>query len=306
MRRRLLLAAILAAASEARAAAFRQTWRDEARGRDVPVLVRLPDMPGPRPVMILSHGLGGSREGLGYLGAGLAQAGFVVIHLQHAGSDDVLWQTLGEDALRRAGSDSNAAMGRLLDCVFATGEAIRRGATPGDPLAGRVDPARLGIAGHSYGAWAVQQLLGQGLVAGRRDVPDRRLRAGIVLSPVPPKRGVVVRMPRMTAPVLHLTGTADSSLPDEVSWEQRTLPYRLTEGAPAVLVVLRGARHNAFAGQPMPGTPSVDQAFHPRILGLSLLFLRAMLLDEPAARAELAEGAPRLLGPGDLLEAKGV
>ena len=41
-------------------------------------------------------------------------------------------------------------------------------------------------------------------------------------------------------------------------------------------------------------------------VGLSLLFLRAMLLGEPAARAELGDGAPGLLGPGDMMEAKGV
>jgi dienelactone hydrolase len=302
--RRGLLGTALLAAAPARAAELRTTWRDPARGRDLPVLIRLPDAPGPRPVMLLSHGLGGSREGLVYLGEGLARAGFVAIHLQHAGSDDAVGRDFGEEALRRAGSDSGVALARLLDGAFATGEAIRRGGVAGDPLAGRVDAARIGVAGHSYGAWAVQHLLGQGITMPRWNVPDRRLRAGIALSPVPPRRGIAVPVPRMTAPLLHMTGTADSSPLDEVTWEQRTLPYRLTVGAPAVLVVLRGARHGSFAGQ--PGARWSDTTWHARILGLSLLFLRAMVLDEAAARAELASGAPALLGPGDTLEAKGL
>lgn len=297
---------MLSAAPFAQAAAWRLTWRDTSRGRDIPVLIRLPDAPGPRPVVIISHGLGGSREGLVYLGEGLARAGFVAIHLQHAGTDEAVWLEQGDDALRRAGSDSAAALARLLDGAFATGEAIRRGGLPGDALAGRVDPARMGVAGHSYGAWTVQHLLGQGIAMPRLNVPDRRLRAGIALSPVPPRRGVAVALPRMTAPLLHMTGTADSSPLDDVTWEQRTLPYRLTEGAPAVLVVLRGARHASFAGAPSPGARWSDPTWHPRILALSLLFLRAMLLDEAAARAELAAGAPGLLAAGDLMEAKGL
>jgi hypothetical protein len=88
----------------------------------------------------------------------------------------------------------------------------------------------LGAAGHSYGAWTVQHLLGQGITMPRWNVPDRRLRAGIALSPVPPRRGIAVPVPRMVAPLLHMTGTADSSPLDDVTWEQRT-PGRMRRAA---------------------------------------------------------------------------
>ena len=42
------------------------------------------------PVLLLSHGLGGTRESLSWLGDQCSQAGYVVVQLQHPGSDDEL------------------------------------------------------------------------------------------------------------------------------------------------------------------------------------------------------------------------
>jgi hypothetical protein len=77
-----------AAASEG----FTETWHDAARDRSLPVRLRLPAGDGPAPTILLSHGLGGSRDGLGCLGRALAEAGFIVAHLQHPGTDSALWQ----------------------------------------------------------------------------------------------------------------------------------------------------------------------------------------------------------------------
>jgi predicted dienelactone hydrolase len=40
---------------------------DQKRDRSIPLLVSLPDDSAPAPVVLFSHGLGGSREGCGYL-----------------------------------------------------------------------------------------------------------------------------------------------------------------------------------------------------------------------------------------------
>ena len=189
MTRRALLSALALAATPAAAAADRrEVWRDAARARDVPVLLRLPDAAGPRPVVVVSHGLGGSREGLAYLGRAFAGAGFVAVHLQHAGTDSAIWQG-GGPGLAAAALDPSNALARLQDGIFAVGEVLRRGGLAGDALTGRVDAARIAVAGHSYGAWTVQHLLGQLLPGGDRGLglPDARLRAGIALSPSPPR-----------------------------------------------------------------------------------------------------------------------
>lgn len=44
------------------------------------------------PVILLSHGLGGSREVGAYLGTHWAGRGFVVGAMQHPGSDDSVWK----------------------------------------------------------------------------------------------------------------------------------------------------------------------------------------------------------------------
>jgi predicted dienelactone hydrolase len=313
MRRRGLLLALpaLLAARPGRAATLRTVWRDTARDRDLPVLIRLPDAAGPRPVVLLSHGLGGSREGLGYLGRALAEDGCVAIHLQHPGTDAALWQGVAERnaALAAAVLDVGNAVARLRDGVFAVEEAIRRGARPGDPLAGRVDAARLAAAGHSYGAWLVQHLLGQRLPGGDRGLPlpERRLKAGILLSPSPP-RGMPPRtaFARVATPILHVTGTADHGWVEGATPADREIPFRAIAGAPQVLLVLDGARHAAFADEPEAGPRWSDPAYHRRVAGVSVLFLRAMLREDGAARAAIMAGAEGLLEPGDRLETSGV
>src|SRR5882672_6583070 len=74
----------------------RYTWHDAKRDRDVPAKIYFPKSGnGPFPVIIFSHGLGGSREGYEYLGQYWASHGYVSVHLQHAGSDDAIWREAG-------------------------------------------------------------------------------------------------------------------------------------------------------------------------------------------------------------------
>ena len=80
-----LLAATWAVAS--RAAPQDDAWHDSARSRDLPWRLRLPTTPGPWPLLLHSHGLGGGREGGDVWGQAWAAAGFAVVHLQHPGSD---------------------------------------------------------------------------------------------------------------------------------------------------------------------------------------------------------------------------
>src|ERR1700712_4732620 len=59
-----------------------QVWHDAARNRDVPVKIYYPKTDagkesGRSPVIIFSHGLGGSREGYSYLGEHWASCGYI-------------------------------------------------------------------------------------------------------------------------------------------------------------------------------------------------------------------------------------
>ena len=62
----------------------------------MPVKIYYPvDLSEPAPAVIVSHGLGGSREGYAYLGRHLASHGYVVVHVTHLGSDGCAAQCHG-------------------------------------------------------------------------------------------------------------------------------------------------------------------------------------------------------------------
>ena len=293
---------------------LRLAWRDAARNRTVPVLIRRPAAStlagaGPVPLVLLSHGLGGTREGLAYLGEALAAAGYVAVHLQHHGSDAAIWQGASDTrgAMGAAAMNPGAAVARLGDVVFALDHLL----AGGEPLLrGAIDPARVAVAGHSYGAWTVSHMLGERLPLGGwgLSLPDRRLRAGVALSPIPPLPIPVFGVPAnvafggISAPILHVTGTQDSGMgaPD---WRARTVGFR-TASAPGVLALLDGAVHASFAGEAEIGGRWNDPTYQPRVARLCRLFLDAVLRDDPAARTALLRGEG--LGTRDTVEGKGL
>lgn len=314
MNRRALLAASLVAApitasgcaaapqarqrpTEASIIEQRTTWRDAARGRDIPVLIRAPAGSGAAPAVIVSHGLGGSREGLSYLGRALAEGGYLAVHLQHIGSDDSLWRGANPAGLAAGALDVQAALNRLLDVKFALSN-----------LPPRADASRLAITGHSYGAWTVQHMLGERLPGGDRGLglPDPRLKAGVALSPIP----AIGLPPRLAyagiaAPLLHVTGTEDHGFIEGIRAPARRAPF---EGStnPGALAVLRGAAHASFADEQEAGGRYADATYHARAAALSVTFLDAVLRGDPTAAATLRGGAGALLGPGDEFVARGL
>ena len=284
---------------EARITESRTEWRDAARARAIPVLLREPAGSGPAPAVILSHGLGGSREGLAYLGRALAENGYLAIHLQHPGSDDSLWRGGGDRMVGLAAGALNvqAALDRLLDVSFTL-----------DNLPRCADPERLAIAGHSFGAWTVQHMLGERLPGGDRGLglPDARLKAGVALSPIP-----AIGMPPRLAyggyvvPMLHITGTEDHGYIEGIRAPARRVPFEQSRN-PGALAVLAGAAHASFADEAEAGGRYAESTYHARAAALTVAFLDAVLRGDAEDRAMLRGGATGLLGPGDEFIARGL
>jgi hypothetical protein len=98
---------------------------DTSRQRPVPARVYLPQRASPSqpvPLVVFSHGLGGSRAGYSYLGRHWADAGIASLHPQHVGSDNRLWQGNPLDLLQRLqiAARESEALGPL-PCVRAGG-----------------------------------------------------------------------------------------------------------------------------------------------------------------------------------------
>jgi len=123
-------------------------WHDDARGRDVPVRLYQPQgARTPLPVILFSHGLGGSRDGYEYLGRHWASHGYFCLHLQHHGSDSALFKNQPQpvDALRRAAADPRNALNRAQDVHFTLDQLARLNRE--DPACkGKLDLERVGMA----------------------------------------------------------------------------------------------------------------------------------------------------------------
>jgi len=280
-------------------------WPDAARAnRAVPYKIYYPtNVRGARPIVIFSHGLGGNREGAEYLLRFLAENGYVAVAVQHPGSDTPavrgeLEKSGGaldrEDAagkLRDSTSPQTAAE-RFRDIPFAIDQLTQMNAN--DPkLRGRLDLARIGMSGHSFGALTTLALSGQAFAGGRFSFADARIKASIAYSPSKPRMGDPAQVfATIQVPVFHMTGTEDKTPFDRGEPpESRQVPYRSTTTADKFLIVFAGGDHMIFSGRDLRGeTRPNDPKFHALIQKASLAYWDAYLMGNKDAKAYLTDG----------------
>ncbi len=282
---------------------LRLEWRDQARGRDVPVKIYLPPQAGPRPLLVVSHGLGGSREGLEYLGQAWAAAGFLCIHPQHLGSDEGVWKGAAnpEAALRRAVANPRNAIDRARDVSFVLDEALQASRTPDSPLFRRIDAQKIGVAGHSFGAWTALAAAGRG---GR--LQDARIKACVALSaPARDLEREKADDADFQTPVFHFTGTQDNSPIGEMSAANRRVPFDAITKAQEYLVILDGADHMTFESKRRKGSNPNDARDHDLIVQATTAFWRAYLENDADAKKWLRDGGfEKVLGKSGTFEKK--
>lgn len=264
-------------------------WIDAARGnRDIPWKLYLPKGDaGPLPVVVFSHGLGGSREGAEYLGRHLASHGYAAFHIQHHGSDTAVLKGGAQAALKAAVGNLRAATDRFRDLPSAV-DQIEAMAKSG-PFAGRFDTARMGISGHSYGAISTLVAAGQSNRAMGQRLAEPRFKAALAFSPSPPRNGD----PReafadMSMPIFHMTGTADGDPLGQMQPEDRLTPFRTIGDVEQYLLVLEDAVHMTFSGR-NAGYAKLER-HHDLIKMASLAYWDAYLRGDAEAKSWLAEG----------------
>jgi predicted dienelactone hydrolase len=292
---------------------IRFDWHDAARNRDVPVKIYHPINPtGPLPIILFSHGLGGTREAYEYLGRQWAASGYVVIHLQHIGTDDSAWR--GQDrpmqSMRRAIS-AQSAIDRTSDVKF-TLDQLEQLNRDDAKLKGKLDLKHIGIAGHSFGAHTAIAIAGQGpgsatTVPGKAlpTMRDQRVTAAIAMSPnVPVMRNRLDEvMAGVTIPVFYMTGTKDDSPIGDTPAADRRIPFDHTKHSPAAyLLTFEGGDHMVFSGRlaPRPG----DEEFQRQIRLASTAFWDAYLKHDAAAKKWLNSGLGSELGALGTFESK--
>ncbi|MGZ5848918.1 MAG: alpha/beta hydrolase family protein [Ramlibacter sp.] len=309
--RRSLLAAASLAALAGRAAAddlpapHDLAWT--AAGRPLRVLVRWPAA-APRehagwPVVLYSHGLGGSRQGGFVWGEAWARAGFVVVHLQHAGSD--------VDAVRRARNVRSVGGGRQLlerlqDVQHALDQVASLQAAGSGPWR-QVRASGFGLAGHSFGAHTTLGMAGQ-TFPGAGAIDEPRIAAFAALSPTVPPGDARAAFAGVQRPVLVATGTLDGDvLGTGATPDTRRAVFDALPAGHKALLLLRDADHMTFGGNPRATLPwqhrsaqtqRLEPAQQALVAQVTTDWWRTWLQDDDAARARLQR--PAGLGPEDL------
>jgi predicted dienelactone hydrolase len=286
------------------------TINDPARRRDVPIRVYLPATKAAAPVVLFSHGLGGSREGYAYLGEHWAARGYVAVFLQHPGSDTSVWADTPPaqrlQAMQQAASLQNFLL-RVRDVPVALDQLARWNTSKGHALSGRLDLIHIGMSGHSFGAVTTQAVSGQRTATGGAALTDARIRAALAMSPSRPAAGSLGRaFGAVTIPWLLMTGTNDNGLIGGADPASRMAVFPALPPGDKYELVLDRAEHSAFSDRALPGdTESRNPNHHRVILALSTAFWDACLRGDPAARAWLnGEGPRSVVEPKDRWQKK--
>jgi predicted dienelactone hydrolase len=277
--------------------------KDARRDRTLPIRVYLPVSDKPVPVILFSHGLGGSRDNNPYLGNHWAKRGYAVVFVQHPGSDESVWKdTPGLEkmtALKQAASIENY-LARAKDVPVIIDTLARWNKEQGHAVAGRLDLEHLGMSGHSFGAQTTQALAGQA-DRPRLSLVESRIDAAVMMSPSPPRIGDPAKaFGNIKIPCLLMTGTRDDSPIGDTTPEDRLRVFPHLQQAPAWQVVFDQATHMDFGQRLKAGDTS---RYHGAILALTTAFWDAELKADPSAKAWLnGEGARSVLVAADRWE----
>jgi predicted dienelactone hydrolase len=283
-------------------------WHDGRRNRDVPVKIYYPtNASSPAPVIVFSHGLGGTREGYEYLGRHWASHGYVSVHLQHVGSDDAAWKGKLKpmESMRAAAANWRNAADRPQDVTFAIDQILRL-AQETEPFIGRLDTNRIGMAGHSFGAYTTLAAVGQRLGPVANRLSDPRIKAAIAMSAPVPTLNAEKAYDLIKVPVYHLTGTRDDSPIGDTKPEQRRFPFDHTTGSNQYLLTFTGGDHMVFSGRSaLLANRSKDVVFHSLILMSTTAFWDAYLRGDTTGRQWLDQGGFKaVLGDNGVFESK--
>ncbi|GJM12262.1 MAG: hypothetical protein DHS20C12_06650 [Pseudohongiella sp.] len=284
---------------------------DFARDRLIPTLIYPADGTRSAPVILFSHGLGGTRFTAIYLMEHWSARGYAVVSMQHAGSDEAILDVPISQVLESFTSAASLenSIARIEDVSAVLDQLELWNADPQHALYQRLDLTRVGMAGHSFGAVTTQAVSGQTLFTTSSATREPRIQAAIPLSPSLPALGnAEAAFASVDIPWLLMTGTKDDApvegVGSDVEGRLGVFPA-LPEGDFYELVLFDG-EHHAFTDRELNASQNArNPAHHSIIKALSTAFWDAMLLDDKVSLNWLRDGGTdTVLQPGDTWQFK--
>ena len=229
---------------------------DAKWAKDLPVRITYPAARGSFPLIIFSHGAGGSKDGYAELTRYWASHGYVCIQPTHSDSLS-LRKREGPISLRdivgSAVRDSKGWEGRPRDVSFVIDSLVEM-AVLAPQLKGKIDRRRIGVGGHSYGAYTAQLIGGATVdVPGKppgQSFADRRVRAILVMSGQGRgQQGLTQRSwGALTCPMMTMTGSRDQGAAGQgPDWKKE--PFDFAPAGNKYHVFIEGANHFSFSGR---------------------------------------------------------
>lgn len=263
---------------------------DPKRNREIPIKVFLPEVEQPAAVVLYSHGLGGSRETASYLGQHWAKRGFVLINMQHPGSDESVWKGIPirqiMPAMKKAANSQNF-LDRTQDVKVVLDQLEKWNAEQGHLLNGKLNLEAVGMSGHSFGAVTTEAVSGQALPGGAQPFTDQRILAAIAMSPsTPVGQSAEVSFRKVSIPWMLMTGTHDEAPVGGQTMETRLAVFpALPTTNDRYQIILHNAVHSAFTENSRRRDRNRKNPNHHKvILALSTAFWEAYLNDNEAAK----------------------
>lgn len=265
-------------------------WIDHVRSRPVPARLYWPagaTADASVPLVVFSHGIGGSRQGYSYLGRHWSAHGIASLHVQHVGSDSALWRgnPFGVVARLHAAAQEAEAIARAADVRFALDRMLSEET---GRLGAAVNRQRLIAAGHSYGANTTLLTVGAQVVRNGQTISclDPRFCAAVVIS-APPFYGetdLAAVLSQVSVPTVHVTATEDViNIPGYHSGvEDRLAIFDAITHPNKLLAVFHGGSHSMFTDRAFTGGTRLNPKVKRATAELALAFFD-LVFDRDAA-----------------------